>query len=384
MIVPQFVADDFGRAAKASSTFLRYEIRIGYEAAKAGGDLLARLVLRSESLKYYTQGEAGEHLAFPHSAAAFRSSVVKNERRSREGYISMRTASDGQEEVVVHQDGGSRGKGQPAPAASAPRTIVGTSNTSATPTILAARREMQGWRMLALEPSAMRNADRFHSEARVTANGGHLPSTLYRLAHQEGESADGVYAEVANRLANLVSVRKVGVVREEVRQLLTIEVEERSGVRLPANSLSDGTLRFLALAIMGADPDSGRLVCMEEPENGIHPAKMDAMVELLRDMAVDAEELPGDDNPVRQVIVASHSPSFVQLVGQEDLVFAGTMKMSGPEGRPVEVLRCWPLEGSWRAARSERTVGRATLLDYLTGPPGAQFTLPGLSDSHAA
>ncbi|MCY4174636.1 MAG: hypothetical protein OXF25_11400 [Cyanobacteria bacterium MAG CAR3_bin_5] len=39
------------------------------------------------------------------------------------------------------------------------KTIIGTENTSFTPTILAARNEMRSWRVLALDPAAMRRPD---------------------------------------------------------------------------------------------------------------------------------------------------------------------------------------------------------------------------------
>lgn len=383
MVVQPSVLDDFGRPAEASSTFLRYEIRIGHEAPSRGPGRLGRLILLSERLDYITQGEANKHLGFPHAASEFRSAIVRNKRRTRAGYISVREASDGQTEIIVHQDGGSRSPGQTAPAASAPRTIVGTSNTSATPTILAARREMQNWRLLALEPSAMRAPDRFQTVPRVTVNGGHLPATLHRLAYESGREPESVYAEVAGKLAKLVPVSGVRVASDEVRQLLTVEVRERSGVTLPASSLSDGTLRFLALAVMAADAEDRGLVCMEEPENGIHPAKMPAMVELIRDLAVDPNEAPGADNPFRQVIVATHSPSFVRLQTPEDLLFAVETKARGPNDSIVRTMRCSPLDGTWRASRNGRSVGMGAILSYLSDPPGSQLQLPDLEKETA-
>lgn len=384
MIVDQLVEDDFGRPAEATSTFLRYELRIGYEPPSAKRGLLGRLVLESEKLDYITQGDAHEHLGFPHSASRFRQAAVINKRKAQSGFISVHEASDGQTEIVVHQDGGSRGPGQRAAAGSAPRTIVGTSNTSATPTILAARREMQRWRLLALEPSAMRRPDRFQADPSITVNGGHLPAALYRLSHSRGGASRDVWAEVANRLARLVPVISINVVSDEARQLLTLEVEERGGVALPASSLSDGTLRFLALAVMSVDPEARGLICIEEPENGIHPAKMPAMVELLQDLVVDVEKEPGDDNPFRQVIVATHSPTFVKLQRKEDLLFAVQAKIRANSEGGVETLRCLPLESTWRADKSGRTVGLGTILAYLTEPPGRQLTLPKLESAEPA
>jgi predicted ATPase len=381
MIVDGKVVDDFGRPAQTSSTFLRYEIKIGYAKPSADTGFLGRLVLLSEDLNYITQGDAPRHIKFPNSKSKFRASAVRNTRKSVSGFISTVTSGDGKREIVVHQDGGSRGPGQKAPADSAPRTIVGTSNTSATPTILAARREMRNWRLLALEPSAMRHPDRFQTDPYVSVNGGHMPATLYRLARiarKKGLDPEDVHSEVATRMSDLVAVSSIDVSQDEVRQLLTIDVTEASGVRLPACSLSDGTLRFLALAIIAADPSAKGLICMEEPENGIHPAKIPAMVDLLQEIAVDPDEALGDDNPLRQVIVATHSPHFVQLQRKDDLVFALEATSIVDKDLQVEVLRCKPLEGTWRCRNGSSGVGLATIMDYLTTPPGAQLSLPGL------
>ena len=379
MIVEPAVSDDFGRPAFATSTYLRYEIEVGYEPPTYKG-MLGRLVLLAERLDYITEGEAARKLRFPHSAKIFRRDVVTNSRRSKAGYISVNTAEDGQIEILVHQDGGSSGQPQKAPASTAPRTIVATSNTSATPTILAARREMQSWRFLALEPSAMRGVDRFHTQALITANGGNLPATLYRLATERDDDtaidSARVYARISSRLAKLAPVVDVRVAVDEVRQLLTLEVKESSGIWLPAGSLSDGTLRFLTLCILAEDPTATGLVCMEEPENGIHPAKMVAMVDLLRDLAVDPSQAPGHENPFRQVIVATHSPAFVQLQNRDDLLFAVETRIKGRTGKPTRTVRCRPLMQTWRTGDGESGIGMATILAYLTTPPGAQLELP--------
>ena len=69
MIVPKSVEDDFGRPAKASITFLRYEVDIGYEPA-SGIEKISRLILVRKSLRHINVGEAHRRLGFPHSARA--------------------------------------------------------------------------------------------------------------------------------------------------------------------------------------------------------------------------------------------------------------------------------------------------------------------------
>ena len=240
-------------------------------------------------------------------------------------YIDTEEAEGGRTTILVHQDGGSRGRGRPAPAEGATRTIIGTENTVATPTILAARREMHSWRILALEPSAIRRPDRYTQAPGLAANGAHLPATLQHLANRAplyGDDAEDVFAMITSRLSDLIPVKRVRIAQDEVRQLLSLELEDPEGLTLRAGAISDGTLRFLALAVLAEAPDEPVVLCMEEPENGIHPGNLPAMDRLLRDIAVDANEPVGIDNPLRQMIVATHSPYFVQLQDKNDLVLA--------------------------------------------------------------
>jgi hypothetical protein len=64
-----------------------------------------------------------------------------------------------------------------------------------------------------------------------------------------------MYCQVANRLSELIDdVGAVRIDRDEKREILTLEVEGKDGTSYPARSLSDGTLRFLALTVMELDP----------------------------------------------------------------------------------------------------------------------------------
>lgn len=382
MIVEASVQDELGRTAKASSTFLRYEIEVGYQAIGQPSGFF-QLPLLSETLTSIAVDEVAARLKFPHSAPQFRAGTIIDKGVWPRPYISLKAYEDGLSYILVDQETDAQKKAEAVPTGYVGATIVGTSNTSATPTILAARREMQKWRFLALEPSAMRRPDRFQDDTFVNANGGHLPATLYRLASdaekRNSDPAD-VYAQVTNRLAGLVPISSLSVDVDAVRQLLTVQVKERTGITLPAASLSDGTLRFLALSVLVADAQSDGLVCIEEPENGIHPAKMGEMVRLLQDLAVDADKAPGPDNPFRQVIVATHSPVFVKLISPNDVLCAVEAKVRTTSGLPTRTLRCSPLDGTWRSKAGEKSVGVGTLLAYLTDPPGAQLRLPALLD----
>ncbi len=381
VIVPREVQDEFGRNARASITFLRYELVLGYEPP-SGLAHLGRLVLKHEELKHLNLTDANQRLRFPHSSSRFRKHVLKG-RRSGAAFISTRTDESGLSTIYVHQDGGSRGQPRPSPATSAPRTIVNTTTTSSDPTILAFRRELQSWRFLALEPTAMRSGDHFTAEPNLSPSGAHLAAALYRLATTpdvETGKADpeSVYSRIAMRASELIGVQEIRIDRDDQRRRLTLQLRERLGDFLPSRALSDGTLRFLALCLIEADPSFIGVLCMEEPENGIHPARMEAMADLVRDLSVDSDEVPGPDNPMRQVIINTHSPLFVQLQKSDDLLFIEPVVLRSSDGRPISTIRLRPLKNTWRCAEQEPGIGLSQILAYLQAPPGRQLTLDHL------
>lgn len=72
---------------------------------------------------------------------------------------------------------------------------------------------------------------------------------------------------------------------------------------IPATRLSDGTLRYLCLLAILCDPDPPPLVCIEEPELGLHPDILPKVADLLR----AASERT-------QVIVTTHSDILVDAM----------------------------------------------------------------------
>lgn len=352
-IVPKEVVDDFGRSTKPTSTFLRYILELKYVPANTNTG--ERIEIVEEDLTYIQLGHARRLLGFEHSPA-FRDSVIQGRRTTK--FIS--TDKENNVSVInLHQDGSS-GRPFRVPAAMSPKTILGGINTDSHPTVLAAKREMQSWTFLQLEPSALRQPDPFSADPHVTANGAHLPSTLLRLKAS---------AQVALRLSDLLpDIKDVSVDQDNGRRINTLVIKTRENVSYPARALSDGTLRFLALSILSLDPDSGRLICLEEPENGIHPSRIPAMINLLEDMAVNPFESVDEDNPLRQVIVNTHSPAVVSHLSSEDLIV--TTQLRGKEVIGT-IFRC--IEGTWRNKRqlvtSMERVAKGDLIDYLTASP---------------
>ena len=67
-----------------------------------------------------------------------------------------------------------------------------------------------------------------------------------------------------------------------------------------AADLSDGTLRFLMLLAILANPEPGTLVAIDKPETGLHPR----MFPIIAEFAASASERT-------TVVLTTHSPEFL-------------------------------------------------------------------------
>ncbi len=86
-----------------------------------------------------------------------------------------------------------------------------------------------------------------------------------------------------------------------------IFVREKSMVQpLPATRLSDGTLHYLFLMALLLDPNPPLLLCLEEPEIGLHPDILPAVAEML----VEASQRT-------QLIVTTHSDALISALPPE-------------------------------------------------------------------
>ena len=74
-------------------------------------------------------------------------------------------------------------------------------------------------------------------------------------------------------------------------------------LRIPATRLSDGTLRYLCLLAILCNPNLPPLMCLEEPELGLHPDILPGLADLLREASERC-----------QLIVTTHSDTLVDAL----------------------------------------------------------------------
>ncbi len=101
---------------------------------------------------------------------------------------------------------------------------------------------------------------------------------------------------------------------------------------IPATRLSDGTLRYLFLMALLLDPTPPPLICIEEPEIGLHPD----ILPIIAEMLVEASQRT-------QLIVTTHSDALVSEVPPESVLVCERNQEKGTELQCLqpEILKKW-------------------------------------------
>ena len=201
------------------------------------------------------------------------------------------------------------------------------------PHVLAARREFESWRFHYLEPrERMRSEDPVGEVRRIGPMGEGLAAFLNTLK----SSAPKQFRALEKALHALVP--NVDGIDVKVNDYGEAELcLKENGSEVSARLLSDGTLRMLGLLALTGIVDVPTLVGFEEPENGVHPGRIDLIASFL-----NARRMTGQT----QFVVTTHSPVLPDLLPDESLLVAGRqgghtriepISVWGPTGRRKNV-----------------------------------------------
>lgn len=177
-----------------------------------------------------------------------------------------------------------------------------------------------------------------------------LPCSAHAPSNFLEESADNLPVVLSQlsgerKTAFLSALRELyeGIV--DIRSSVTsgtvaLFLEEAGNRSIPAPHLSDGTLRYLSLltVLMHSEPPS--LICIEEPELGLHPD----LLPMLCDLMVDASSRS-------QIVVTTHSDVLVDALTD----------------RPESVVVCEKHDGQTEMRRLDRAELSKWLKDYRLG-----------------
>lgn len=174
------------------------------------------------------------------------------------------------------------------------------------PHLIAFRQELAGWFCFYFEPRERMRASNPVKEVRhIGQMGEDLASflnTLHALEPRQFQAVERAVTALIPRIQGVsVEPNKLGEV-----ELNLIE----DGVRMPARLVSEGTLRMLGLLAVGGAKEQPTLVAFEEPENGIHPRRLELIAKFLETKTSSRRT---------QFIVTTHSPLLPDLLREEAL-----------------------------------------------------------------
>lgn len=131
------------------------------------------------------------------------------------------------------------------------------------------------------------------------------------VLHEDGSNLGLVLSRLTKNYE--VKQRLIARLRDLYEGLLDLHINVEYGsvqvylqednAEVPATRLSDGTLRYLYLLVLLCDPSPPPMICLEEPELGLHPDILPGIARLLREASERC-----------QLIVTTHSDVIVDAL----------------------------------------------------------------------
>ena len=210
------------------------------------------------------------------------------------------------DKVVVIDPKSPNGKKQTIPVPEQEPTrlaLVGVGFFSLPATIL--REEIRGWRFHNFIPSVARQPYREEPDATLGPAGEKLAAILHRMSAEDRAS---ISRELRAIVPGLKEVRTTKLPIEDTLAFQIVEDKVKAAIN-PA-SVSDGTVRLLALLVLTTTSvQDSSLITIEEPENGVHPHLAEYLVEILRSASERS-----------QVIVTTHSPALLDHLESHEVI----------------------------------------------------------------
>lgn len=176
-------------------------------------------------------------------------------------------------------------------------------------TVSAFRNLLEKWHVSNFKIESARNIGNGMSDLHLSTTGENLPQVAKYMYEYHRDKFDDMLQRFAKRIPGITSIEPK--LTEEGTVLLKFRDNAFENPFL-ASSVSDGTLKMLAYMILLSDPEPHPLLCIEEPENYLHPEIMFGLCEEIRQYTITGKS---------QIFVSTHSPDFVNALYIDELFF---------------------------------------------------------------
>lgn len=310
LLVDKNIKDNWGEETSLKYTRLRYEILIERIKNDKGFEDLKITHEKLEALKHRDDNWVKNNI--PSSCRDIWRPKVKTGRRGIP-YILTET-KNGKLTIRIPLDG-KPGSGKDFSAKDITQSALSSVNSVEFRHVFAAKNEMLNWRMLQLNPEDLRKPSSRMALDSVSHSGANLAAALHRLKTDDDIVLNDISIELNNLLPNFT---RVDVIEELAENRFVIKLTSDDGREFTSRVLSEGTLRILILCILKYDYQHKGIICFEEPENGIHPFRLQMMIQLLKGLSTEYLDVEEPLLPLRQIIVNTHSTRLVAEILKEN------------------------------------------------------------------
>ena len=162
----------------------------------------------------------------------------------------------------------------------------------------------------------------YGTDVKLMSSGENLVQILHRI-----KSNHSLQYEKIEELLKDVNPNFKDISFDVIGTKFIIALREKNLTKtISVEHISDGTLRFLLLLSILFNPDRGGLVCIDEPEIGLHPDMINMVAESIKKSSINS-----------QIIIATHSPLLLNSFNIEDcLIFDKNSKNESVIKRKTE------------------------------------------------
>jgi len=221
-----------------------------------------------------------------------------------------------------------------------------------------ARDELSSYRVIQLDAARLREPSERIDAGTLAPDASNLPTILADLPK-------ALLGEIRADLVSLVpGISSFEVVADG--DSFRIDFELSGGERLPARLVSDGTLRILGLLTALKVNPRPSVFGVEEPENGIYPGRIRALLELLRETIARKDEGEQDETAAA---ASSGEPELPPLPTQLLLTTHSPVVLAAFRSKPQHLRFVDLVRRDGQLVTRARTVGRSA------GPDRGRLTI---------
>ncbi len=180
--------------------------------------------------------------------------------------------------------------------------------------------------------SPLRSIANIHDNKSLKEDGGNLPAFLYYLQQKHPHNFIRIEKTIHSVIPFFERFDLSPSLLDENRILLEWNEKEHPETYFNANHLSDGSLRFIALATLLMQPVLPKVIIIDEPELGLHPTAINKLAGLMKSVAAKG----------CQIIASTQSVTLLNQFEPEDIITVDKKNNQSVFNRlEEEVLRDW-------------------------------------------